>query len=247
MHHLASFFVPVLFKMTVSHAQQIGAQCPLELYVVRVQLPPPVLAKVQMYDRTVSNGLKREHYMSLWPKKGMWREIRAMNNRKSLLSFADEKIQALVQIAKANPNKRILVFGGSIAAINWLAEILQKQGIAARAYHSKLSIEDEESVSANEFASWGKDYNVLLAVQKLDEGVDVPDAKIAVMLASGKGDLQMIQRTGRIMRPSASNEPAQLYLVIAAETSEESLRYQTIRALELSKDHVHSLTLNDIK
>jgi superfamily II DNA or RNA helicase len=149
-------------------------------------------------------------------------------------------------IARANPGKRILVFGGSIAAVDRLAEIMRQHGLPAEAYHSQLDPEKSKQINTNEFAAWGRDFHVLFAVQKLDEGVDVPEAKIAVMLASGKGDLQMIQRTGRIMRPSKLNEPAQLYLIVASKTSEESLQHKTVQALELPADHVHVTTAKEL-
>ena len=63
---------------------------------------------------------------------------------------------------------------------------------------------------------------VLVATTVLDEGVDVPDADVAVIL-SGTGQVrQMVQRVGRVLRWTPG-KVAKVYEVIAAGTVEEAL------------------------
>lgn len=63
---------------------------------------------------------------------------------------------------------------------------------------------------------------VLVATTVLDEGVDVPDADVAVIL-SGTGQIrQMVQRIGRVLRWTPG-KVAKVYEIIAAGTVEEAL------------------------
>ena len=80
---------------------------------------------------------------------------------------------------------------------------------------------------------------VLITTTVLDEGVDVPDADIAI-IASGTGSpRQMIQRIGRVVRASPGKREARIYEVISKGTIEEALsemRHDNeIRELECRK------------
>lgn len=54
----------------------------------------------------------------------------------------------------------------------------------------------------------------LVAIRCLDEGVDIPAIKNAVILASSQNPRQFIQRRGRILRPHPSKERATLFDMI---------------------------------
>ena len=54
----------------------------------------------------------------------------------------------------------------------------------------------------------------------LDEGIDLPSAKVAIILSGTAGARQYIQRRGRILR-KVENKEAVLYEVLVRGTSEE--------------------------
>lgn len=53
----------------------------------------------------------------------------------------------------------------------------------------------------------GNDLQYLASMQCLDEGVDIPDARIAFILASSRNPRQSVQRRGRILRKPTNGEP----------------------------------------
>jgi superfamily II DNA or RNA helicase len=63
-------------------------------------------------------------------------------------------------------------------------------------------------------------YPALVANQVLDEGVDVPDVKVAVVIGGTASKRQAKQRLGRILR-KCGNARATLYEIICADTNEE--------------------------
>ena len=66
------------------------------------------------------------------------------------------------------------------------------------------------------------DYKTLVASHVLNEGVDVPDAKIAIILSGTGSEREYIQRLGRVLRKgNTPNKQAILYEVVTEDTSEE--------------------------
>ena len=46
-------------------------------------------------------------------------------------------------------------------------------------------------------------YNVIVTSKVLDEGVDVPDAELGIILSGTGSSREFIQRLGRLLRPKA--------------------------------------------
>ena len=66
------------------------------------------------------------------------------------------------------------------------------------------------------------EYQTLVASHVLNEGVDVPDARIAIILSGTGSSREYIQRLGRVLRKGATpDKQAILYEVITENTSEE--------------------------
>jgi superfamily II DNA or RNA helicase len=63
-------------------------------------------------------------------------------------------------------------------------------------------------------------YRVIVTSRVLNEGVDVPEAKVAIVLGGTSGAREYIQRLGRILR-KVENREAVLFEVIARKTLEE--------------------------
>ncbi|MEB3336508.1 MAG: DEAD/DEAH box helicase family protein [Leptolyngbyaceae bacterium] len=67
------------------------------------------------------------------------------------------------------------------------------------------------------------EYSTLITSHVLNEGVDVPEAQVAILLSGTGSPREFIQRLGRVLRKGqGSNKLALLYEVVAEQTSEES-------------------------
>jgi DNA phosphorothioation system restriction enzyme len=68
----------------------------------------------------------------------------------------------------------------------------------------------------------------LVAIRCLDEGIDIPAIKHAIILASSTNPRQFIQRRGRILRPDLGKERATLYdmVVLPPELDRETLEIE---------------------
>ena len=65
-------------------------------------------------------------------------------------------------------------------------------------------------------------YRAIVTSRVLNEGVDVPEAKIAVVLGGSASAREYIQRLGRVLR-RRGNAQAVLYEVIARKTVDEQI------------------------
>ena len=92
----------------------------------------------------------------------------------------------------------------------------------------------------------------LLAIKCLDEGVDIPAARLGLILASSGNTREFIQRRGRLLRPSPSKPFAEVidFVVSPGNTSNsvgfpvEVFKKELKRIIELSTD---ALNFEDVK
>lgn len=66
-------------------------------------------------------------------------------------------------------------------------------------------------------------YKTLAASHVLNEGVDVPEASVAILLSGTGSAREYIQRLGRVLRKGSTQKFALLYEVVAEETTEEGV------------------------
>jgi len=59
-------------------------------------------------------------------------------------------------------------------------------------------------------------YQVLVGMKCLDEGVDVPPARVAILMASSGNPREYIQRIGRVIRRYAGKSEATIYDIVVA-------------------------------
>jgi len=65
-------------------------------------------------------------------------------------------------------------------------------------------------------------YRAIVTSKVLNEGVDVPEAKVAVVLGGSSSSREYVQRLGRVLRKQG-NAQAVLYEVIARKTVDERI------------------------
>ena len=143
----------------------------------------------------------------------LWRE------KRELLAETPAKLGAITAFAPAiDDADRTLLFTQSIASANHIADELAPCGFGVSAHHSQLSTDEREEIMAS-FARGNT--RVLASVQTLEEGVDVPDADLAIIVASSKQRRQMIQRMGRIMRRKSDGRDARFIILYVKGTDED--------------------------
>ena len=139
-----------------------------------------------------------------------------VRNRKNLINSAQNKISAAVElIATRHPSERIMVFSETIESIRKLKETLElEKGIKSMIIESKLKSKERQEI----LLRWGTDFYPLLSVHTLEIGYDVPQVRIAIILASTSNMNQAAQRVGRTLRKTEGKHSALIYTVYLSDT-----------------------------
>jgi superfamily II DNA or RNA helicase len=147
--------------------------------------------------------------------------LKLLSDRKQLLSSARARLACQRSILEwlAAGGQRALVFHETISAAEMSHEFLNAKGVRAVLDHSQLSSSAREHTMLS-FRQ--KRAQVLVAVRALDEGIDVPDASVAVIAAGSRSRRQRIQRFGRVLRP-AEGKRALVITILVRGTPEESV------------------------
>jgi len=137
---------------------------------------------------------------------------RAFYLKRSIEDRAAEKLRVLEDIFRLHPAERVIVFAGTNAmALDVSRRFLAPTILSHTRKRERLAV--LEGFAAGRFP-------VLVANQVLDEGVDVPEAKVAVVIGGQASTRQAQQRLGRILRKTGEAR-AVLYEVVTEETGEE--------------------------
>ncbi|MHA1541353.1 MAG: DEAD/DEAH box helicase [Candidatus Hodarchaeales archaeon] len=141
--------------------------------------------------------------------------VRATSWRKAVISNAKEKMNALLEIVKAEDGKKIIIFNETIKMAELEKRLLRKAGYASEVYHSK----SKNQQSIEKFRSG--EVKILVSVKSLNEGLDVKDVDVGIRVAGTSQDRDTIQRLGRGLRVVEGKEGAKYYQLYCDDTLEK--------------------------
>ena len=143
-----------------------------------------------------------------------------VKERKNLINCAKNKLSAAVDIiATKHPSERIMVFSETIESIQKLKDILrQNKGIESMLIESKLKSTERQKI----LSQWGKEFFPLLSVHTLEIGYDVPEVRVAIILATSSNMNQIVQRIGRTIRKTERKDTALIYTIYLSEAHDAS-------------------------
>lgn len=142
------------------------------------------------------------------------RAMQAYRESKKIALGTDAKMRALGDLLIAHPNDRVLIFTAENDIVYRISEWFL---IPAITHHTPVK----------ERKRWLDAFNagevLALATSKvLNEGVNIPDANVAIVLSGSGSSREHIQRLGRILRPRPDKQ-AILYEVVTRDTTEENI------------------------
>jgi len=137
----------------------------------------------------------------------------AKQRAREVMMNADAKVDRLEALLDRHRDDRVIVFTAHTDLVYRLSERFLIPAIT----HETGASERREILER--FRSG--EYSRVVTANVLDEGVDVPDANVAVVLSGSGSEREFTQRLGRILRPKADGERALLYEIVTEETAEE--------------------------
>lgn len=141
--------------------------------------------------------------------------------RRRLVCLASARVVCVCDLVRRlDPQEKILIFGERISQANELYFLLQEvyQERVGRC-HSQMGAQANKN-TLERFRTG--DIRILIACKSIDEGFDVSDASVGIILSGTSTKRQRIQRLGRIIRRKETDGRASLYYLHIAETVEDS-------------------------
>ncbi|MDZ7746296.1 MAG: DEAD/DEAH box helicase family protein [Halobacteriales archaeon] len=216
---------------------------PYDIKRVEVSLDPEERDRYDEAQGTFTDYLRGSNiqlrsgsdYQELVKRSGTDPEAReallAKQRAREIVANANEKVETLADIFDRHDGDRIIVFTSYTDLVYRLSERFLIPAITNETGTS------ERRETLDRFRE-GR-YSRVVTANVLDEGIDVPDANVAVVLSGSGSQREFTQRLGRILRPKDDGVPessdsgarastesslggrALLYEVVSEETSEE--------------------------
>lgn len=228
---LVDFFGEVCIDLGIKEAIEMGSLTPYRYFPILVPLTEDeadfyaeLTSEIsRLYARGEAGGDVEERMSQL------------LGKRAKVLGHAEGKIAALAtQLSKRRNSTHQLIYcaEGARPTRQGVSEVRQIDEVTALA-GSVLAIPThpytatENAATRREvlrsFAN-GQEIRVLTSMRCLDEGVDLPDARIAYMLASSTNPRQFIQRRGRVLRRTDGKTRADIVDFVAVPPGTPELR-----------------------
>ncbi len=158
-----------------------------------------------------ANGWRRFIFEASRTKEG-WAAYQAYKTYKKLERSAAGKMVVLAELLHKHAQDRAIIFTADNATVYQIArEFL----IPAITHQTKTR---ERSLVLDRFRCG--EYSAVVTSQVLNEGVDVPEANVGIVLSGTSTIRENVQRLGRLLRKKGAKQ-AILYEIVASGTMEE--------------------------
>ena len=161
------------------------------------------------------------------------RAMLAHREARAIALGTDGKLRVLADLLAQHHPARTLIFTNDNATVYRISQTFL---IPAITHQTKVKERHDILQNFREGT-----YPALVVSHVLNEGVDVLDASIAILLSGSGSSREYIQRLGRVLRKGSGDKRAILYEVIAEETTEEGVSRR--RHSSPNKPPIHQLEL----
>lgn len=167
--------------------------------------------------------------------------------RSRIAKKAAAKTELSVDVVRDNyeQGQRWLVYCEDIDQLRSIVKLISEIIPECSEYHSQMTADKEATLEWFENSG-----GVLVSIACLDEGVDIPAASHALILASSQNPRQFVQRRGRVLRKSSGKHFADIHdaLVVPVSASTQPrqaslLEAEFARAMEFARDAMNPSAL----
>lgn len=141
-----------------------------------------------------------------------FKALRSLEKARRIAFNARGKIEKLKELLERHRGEKIIIF----TRHNELVYSVSRRFLIPAITH-EISKEERKEI-LRKFRE-GR-YTAIVSSQVLDEGLDVPDASVGIIISGTGSAREFIQRLGRILRPAPGKEKAVLYELVSSGTAE---------------------------
>jgi superfamily II DNA or RNA helicase len=200
--HLADYTVRRIY-VPLTDEEKRAYEAKAKIFREYVKRKGIVLRTVEDFNRVImATGYDAKAYEAL----------RAWDEARKIAFNSKNKIKKLKDVLRRHREDKIIIFTRYNELVYKISKVFL---IPAITY--KTSKEERQAI-LDGFRR-GR-FRAIVSSQVLDEGIDVPDANVGVIMSGSGSVREYIQRLGRILRPARGKDRALLYELISRETGE---------------------------
>ncbi len=206
-----AFGKPLAPTFTIRDAIESGRLVPYVYHIESCELDHEESEKFGELTKQIQQLMARESasdfsHFSSYLQMLIFKRAKIIKQAKAKVSLAREVI-----LHNFKSGDRWLVYCDDIGQIEEVESLVQNKGITILKYYDAMAGDKRETLEY--FSDKG---GVLLAIKCLDEGIDIPSATHALILASSQNPREYIQRRGRVLRssPETGKYKAEIYDVV---------------------------------
>ncbi|MCF2137592.1 MAG: DEAD/DEAH box helicase family protein [Candidatus Thorarchaeota archaeon] len=159
------------------------------------------------------DGFQRFIMRSGWDPE-VRQALLARNRAIEIALNSEAKLTVLGELLRTYTDEKILIF----TLHNSLVYRISRRFLIPAITHQSPKEERKEILDAFRTG----EYRTVVTSQVLDEGIDVPDASVAIIISGTGSTREYIQRLGRILRKQ-SGKTAKIFEIVARDTLETSM------------------------
>ena len=188
------------YSFSLREALEAGSLCGYYYNLNEVKLSEEELSEYLSYNRRIGVLINKDDEKSKDELKKIYiQRSNVIKNAQDKYSILNERLDSL---SSDESIKHLLIYV-SPQQIDNVLEILAEKGIRAHKFTMDEDLNERKRLI--DFFERG-DYQVLVAMRCLDEGVDIPIVKHAIIMSSSGNSREYIQRRGRVLRRHKSKD-----------------------------------------
>lgn len=244
--YIYRYFNRVVFSFSLSEAIEQKYLVPYHYEMVQISLTDEELKKYN--EKTVELTILRNKIIKLKAKtpKENKTEITFLEKklqniailRRQIVINAEQKITQFSNLIKEFRNQKGILIYCSPQQFSIIGEILSNSGLIYRTLKYNNHKINERSTILKAFEKG--ELPILVSMNILDEGVNLPSISKAIFLSSSTNPKEFIQRRGRILRPSENKEFAKIFDFIVINSFENENLSPSIKQICFEKEFMSS-------
>ena len=240
-----SFGLPLKPTFTIRDAIESGRLVPYNYHLESCNLDHEESERFSELTKQIQQLMARESssdfsHFSTYLQMLIFKRAKIIKQANAKISLARN-----VLLDNFKDGDRWLVYCDDINQIKEIENEIKDLGITVLKYFDAMKGDKKETLDY--FSEKG---GILLAIKCLDEGIDIPSATHALIMASSQNPREYIQRRGRVLRsnPESGKYKAEIYdIVTLDENNIPVMENELLRMHAFAQDADNSMVLIEIE